>query len=367
MAAGRALLPRRRAREPADPARRRRRHLRRQCRRQDHLRQSGGRTHAGLHGRRAGRQGHALDGASHPSRRLALSGDRTVRSTPRSATARCIRSTTKCSGARTAARFCVEYTSTPIRDRGALIGAVIVFRDITQRREADEKLRAALAEVDQLRKRLELDNEYLQEEIRMQTNHRGIIGISAAIQKTLRQIELVAPTEASVLITGESGTGKELIARAIHDASKRSHRPLIRVNCAAMPRDLFESEFFGHAKGALGRRVARPAGTFRTGRWRHAVPRRDRRHPARIAGQAAARAAGGPIRARRRSAHPSCRRARDRRDQPRSRRSPCARSASARTCISGSTYFRSIACRCASAPTTFRCSRSICSRRQQTS
>jgi PAS domain S-box-containing protein len=158
--------------------------------------------------------------------------------------------------------FFVEYTSTPIRDRGSVVGAVIVFRDITQRREADEKLRAALAEVEQLRKRLEQDNEYLQEEIRLQTDHRGIIGQSAAMQKTLRQIELVAPTEASVLITGESGTGKELIARAIHGASKRSHRPLIRVNCAAVPREMFESEFFGHAKGAFAGALRDRPGRF---------------------------------------------------------------------------------------------------------
>lgn len=145
----------------------------------------------------------------------------------------------------------VEYTSTPIRDRGRLVGAVIVFRDITQRREADEKLRAALAEVDTLRERLELENAYLQEEIRIEGNHRGIIGQSAAIKNILQQIDVVAPTDASVLITGESGTGKELIARAIHDASRRSGRALIRVNCAAIPSDLFESEFFGHAKGAF--------------------------------------------------------------------------------------------------------------------
>lgn len=115
----------------------------------------------------------------------------------------------------------VEYTSTPIRDRGVVVGAVIVFRDVSQRREADEKLHAALAEVDRLRERLELENAYLQEEIRIETNPRGIIGQSEAIQKTLRQVKLVAPTSAAVMITGESGTGKELIARAIHEASSR--------------------------------------------------------------------------------------------------------------------------------------------------
>jgi PAS domain S-box-containing protein len=147
--------------------------------------------------------------------------------------------------------FWVEYTSTPIRDRGTLIGAVIVFRDVSQRHESEEKLRAAHKEVDQLRERLELENAYLQEQIRLDGNHHGIIGRSAAIQKTLRQIELVAPTDATALITGESGTGKELVARAIHEASRRGNRPLIRVNCAAIPADLFESEFFGHARGAF--------------------------------------------------------------------------------------------------------------------
>lgn len=147
--------------------------------------------------------------------------------------------------------FFVEYTSTPVRERGNVVGAVIIFRDISKRRDANEKLRAALEEVDQLRNRLEMENAYLQEEIRIEGNMHGIIGRSAAIQQTMRQIELVGPTDATVLITGESGTGKELIAHAIHEASTRSNRPLIRVNCAAIPRELFESEFFGHVRGAF--------------------------------------------------------------------------------------------------------------------
>ena len=147
--------------------------------------------------------------------------------------------------------FWVEYTSTPIRDRGRLVGAVIIFRDVSQRHEADERLRAALAEVDSLRERLQLENAYLQEEMRLERNHRGIIGGSAAIRRVLSQVELVARTDAAVLITGESGAGKELIASAIHEASERAARPLIRVNCAAIPRELFESEFFGHVRGAF--------------------------------------------------------------------------------------------------------------------
>jgi PAS domain S-box-containing protein len=145
----------------------------------------------------------------------------------------------------------VEYTSTPIRERGHLIGAVIVFRDITQRRESEARLQRALEEVERLRERLELENAYLKEEIRLELRHGAIIGSSAPMQKVLHQIQLVAETNATVLITGESGTGKELIASAIHEGSLRKDRPLVRVNCAAIPRTLFESEFFGHVKGAF--------------------------------------------------------------------------------------------------------------------
>ena len=145
----------------------------------------------------------------------------------------------------------VEYTSTPVYDNGRIVGAVVVFRDVTQKKADHQRLLAALAEVEQLKHRLELENAYLQEEINSGFNHHQIIGQSAAVQHTVQQIQLVAATDATVLIQGESGTGKELIARAIHETSPRSRRSLIRVNCAAIPADLFESEFFGHVKGAF--------------------------------------------------------------------------------------------------------------------
>jgi PAS domain S-box-containing protein len=145
----------------------------------------------------------------------------------------------------------VEYTSTPIKDNGLIVGAVVIFRDITQKKANQQKLIEALNEVETLKNRLEMENAYLQEEINSEFNYRHIIGNSPAIQKVNQQIQLVAATEVNVLIYGESGTGKELIARAIHDLSPRSERSLIRVNCAAIPEDLFESEFFGHVKGAF--------------------------------------------------------------------------------------------------------------------
>jgi PAS domain S-box-containing protein len=147
--------------------------------------------------------------------------------------------------------FPVDYTSTPIHENGKLAGAVVVFKDITERKQAEQDLRQAYAEVERMKERLEAENVYLQEEIKVEQNHAGIVGKSHAIQQVLHQVELVAPTDASVLIGGDSGTGKELIACAIHDQSNRRERPLIRVNCAAIPRELFESEFFGHVKGAF--------------------------------------------------------------------------------------------------------------------
>jgi len=158
--------------------------------------------------------------------------------------------------------FSVEYTSTPIYENQVLVGAVVVFRDISQRIQNELELKHAYAEVEQMKQRLELENVYLQEEIRTEHDFKEIVGQSHAIKQVLNQIELVAPTMATVLITGESGTGKELIARAIHDRSERSDRPLIRVNCAAIPHELFESEFFGHVKGSFTGAIKDRAGRF---------------------------------------------------------------------------------------------------------
>ena len=158
--------------------------------------------------------------------------------------------------------FPVEFTSTPVISDGRIVGAVVVFRDITERRNTENQLQSALDELQVLKKRLEEQNAYLQEEIHIEHNFREIVGQSAPILKIIKQIDVVAPTDASVLINGESGTGKELIARAIHQASRRNASPLIRVNCAAIPTELFESEFFGHIRGAFTGAVRDRVGRF---------------------------------------------------------------------------------------------------------
>jgi len=109
----------------------------------------------------------------------------------------------------------------------------------------------AFDEIERLRERLEHENNYLREEVRDARTFGEIVGQSPALRKVLEQVKLVGPTDASVLLLGESGTGKELLARAIHAESARREQPLIKVNCASIPRELFESEFFGHVRGAF--------------------------------------------------------------------------------------------------------------------
>jgi transcriptional regulator with GAF, ATPase, and Fis domain len=117
-------------------------------------------------------------------------------------------------------------------------------------------------EIEHLKKQLELENEYLREELNEVQAFGDIIGHSAALRNVLKQIEVVSPTDASVLIYGESGTGKELVAREIHRNSTRKEHTMIKVNCATIPRELYESEFFGHVKGAFTGATRDRAGRF---------------------------------------------------------------------------------------------------------
>jgi transcriptional regulator with GAF, ATPase, and Fis domain len=116
--------------------------------------------------------------------------------------------------------------------------------------------------MEQEQARLKAENKYLQEEIRLNYNFEEIVSKSTLFHKVLQQIERVASTDATVLILGESGTGKELLARAVHNISNRSKRPLVKVNCATLPANLIESELFGHEKGAFTGAMDRKIGRF---------------------------------------------------------------------------------------------------------
>ena len=137
-----------------------------------------------------------------------------------------------------------------------------VLHDTTERRRAEEELRTAFAEIKVLKEQLEAENVYLREEMKLSHVHGDIVGESPAIKQTLALVEQVAPTDSTVLIYGETGTGKELLARSIHNLSRRKERPLITVNCAAMPSTLIEAELFGREKGAYTGALSRQAGRF---------------------------------------------------------------------------------------------------------
>ncbi len=128
--------------------------------------------------------------------------------------------------------------------------------------ESEENARRAFEEIQRLKAQLEMQNAYLEEEVVVAKAFGELVGQSHALHKIVKQIDLVAPTEASALILGESGTGKELVAREIHHRSRRKDKPLVRVNCASIPKDLFESEFFGHTRGAFTGAVKDRAGRF---------------------------------------------------------------------------------------------------------
>ncbi|MBU1171992.1 MAG: sigma 54-interacting transcriptional regulator [Proteobacteria bacterium] len=126
-----------------------------------------------------------------------------------------------------------------------------IFANAINRKDHETTLQNAFNEIKRLKRQIEADYVYLRDELTLEHNFEEIIGKSDALKNVLFKVEQVAPTDASVLILGETGTGKELIARAIHHAGNRSERPLIKVNCAALPPNLIESELFGHEKGAF--------------------------------------------------------------------------------------------------------------------
>jgi DNA-binding NtrC family response regulator len=128
--------------------------------------------------------------------------------------------------------------------------------------KAEESLQQAYREIEQLKHRLEKENVYLREEVKLEHNHHEVIGNSDGIRQVLKKAEQVAATGSTVLLLGETGTGKELIARTIHDHSQRKHRVMVKVNCAALPASLVESELFGREKGAFTGALTREMGRF---------------------------------------------------------------------------------------------------------
>jgi transcriptional regulator with GAF, ATPase, and Fis domain len=167
------------------------------------------------------------------------------------------------------------FAGQPLVHCGQVLGVLAVFargaigadcmgwlRMIADHAAAAIATARAFEQIESLQKRLELENEYLREEVTRAGAFGELIGQSPALEAAARQIDLVAPTDSGVLILGESGTGKELVAREIQRRSHRAGKPLIKVNCAAVPRELYESEFFGHARGAFTGVLRDRAGRF---------------------------------------------------------------------------------------------------------
>ncbi len=167
------------------------------------------------------------------------------------------------------------FGAQPLIHQGQVLGVLAVFargvvgaecmdwlRTIANHTAAAIATARAFERIEELKRRLELENEYLREEVTHAGSFGELVGQGPALEALARQIDLVAPTDSSVLILGESGTGKELVAREVHRRSKRASKPLIKVNCAAVPRDLFESEFFGHTKGSFTGALRDRAGRF---------------------------------------------------------------------------------------------------------
>lgn len=140
--------------------------------------------------------------------------------------------------------------------------AAEIFANAIVRKQTEEGLKRASVEIRNLKDQLQRENLYLRQEIKLEHCHSEVVGNSEAIRRVLKQVEQVGPTDSTVLILGETGTGKELLARNIHELSRRRARPMVKVNCAALPGSLIESELFGREKGAYTGALTREIGRF---------------------------------------------------------------------------------------------------------
>jgi transcriptional regulator with GAF, ATPase, and Fis domain len=158
------------------------------------------------------------------------------------------------------------YLLTATPRSGGNGGGVVVYTDVTELQETKRRLERSLAELRELKERLEAENVVLQQQARRAQGFDELVGTSAALGRVLTQVEQVAPTDAPVLLLGETGTGKDMVARALHERSRRRERPLVTVNCAALPATLVESELFGYEKGAFTGALQRTIGRFEVAR-----------------------------------------------------------------------------------------------------
>ncbi len=153
----------------------------------------------------------------------------------------------------------------------------------------------AYRRIKELSDKLRQEKLYLEDEIRSELNFEEIIGNSAVLRKVLSQVEAVAPTNSTVLIQGETGSGKELIARAVHSLSQRHKHPFVKLNCAAIPTGLLESELFGHEKGAFTGAIAQRIGRFELASQGDHISRRDQRDSSGASAEALARSTGARV------------------------------------------------------------------------
>ncbi len=157
----------------------------------------------------------------------------------------------------------IDHVCSPVTgEDGRRLGRRGSNRNLTERKHSEAELRRAFAEIERLRERLDADNTYLREQVEPGPGFEGIIGRSDVLRYVLAKVQQVAPTSSTVLLQGETGTGKELVAHALHSLSQRSGRLLIKLNCAALPSSLVESELFGHEKGAFTGAIAQRKGRF---------------------------------------------------------------------------------------------------------